>query len=363
LQRISSNIKYLYSNINTLTLKSNNPSAHVLSKITDSKKHTLKIDKLVLADTGRYELIMSDDVTLATIDLNVKEKPIAIVKKLNAQKVQNNLLMLECELSRPINPDQHQFTWSKDNQEITLDDSHLSRKIDGVKCRLFINKFDYVDSGTYEFAVLDVASPELKETSSFRLEIKQNPFKSGMKVVNSDFNKTRTLRIEFETVSDKFTTGDMKWLKDNKPIDFGSQSGKYLFSKCAPGKFSLEINEVDSTDNGAYSCGIDEFTNKLNLSGIENLENQAISEEVEEAVEELAEVVEGLGAVKDAQASILEELGAIIGDATVDKGRVVTHTGQVVGAEEAQVDKGREISPLKVQEAVVEEEVSELNEK
>jgi len=27
------------------------------------------------------------------------------------------------------------------------------------------------------------------------------------------------------------------------------------------------------------------------------------------------------------------------------------------------VDKGREISPLKVQEAVVEEEVSELNEK
>jgi len=338
-------------------------TCHVVSNITDNKKHTLKIDKLLLVDTGRYELIMNDletgKVTLAIIDLNVKEKPISIVKKLNAQKVQNNLLMLECEVSKPIG-EGHVFSWSKDGHQINVDDQHLARKVEGVKCRLFINKFDYVDSGTYEFSVLDVNSPELRESTNFRLEIKQNPFKSGMKVVNTDFNATRTLRIEFETVSDRFETTDMKWIKDGQQINFNSPiQNKYAFYKANPTKFILEINDVNSNDNGAYSCGIDEFTNKLNLSGIENLENQAITEEVEEAVEELAEVIQGLEAAKNAQANIIEELEEII-DSAVDKNQVETHAGQVVDTS-AEVEKSEEIAALKeVEEAVGVRDVDEV---
>lgn len=289
---------------------------------------------------------MSDDgteITLATIDLNVKEKPIAIIKKLSAQKVQNNLLLLECEVSRPMTS-QFKYCWLKDATEIIVDDQHLTRKIaDETKCRLFINKFDYVDSGTYEFSIHDTSTPELKESTSFRLDIKQNPFRSGMKVINNDFNTTRTLTIEFETVNDKYDVTQMKWIKDNKQIVF-ENNPKYSFVKTSPNKFCLEIRNVDSTDNGAYSCGIDEFTNKLNLSGIENLENQAITEQVEEAVEELAEVIEEISNVKDAQANIIEELQVILDD-KVNKEQTVSHTGEVVNKADS---ANREISPIQV---------------
>ncbi len=327
-------------------------STHIASKIVDNKKHTLKIDKLSLQDTGRFELIMSEAgsrIKLATIDLNVMEKPISIVKKLNAQKVQNNLLLLECQVDRPIT-DRFRCAWFKDGVEILVDDDHLSRKIvEGTKCRMFINKFDYVDSGTYEFSVHDPKIPELKESTSFRLDIKQNPFKSGMRVANGDFSQTRTLTIEFETVSDKFEVGDMKWLKDGVQIRF-EDNAKYNFVKSAPCRFTLEIREVGSMDNGAYNCMIDEFTNKLNLSGIENLENQAISEEIEEAVEELAEVIQSIGQVKNAQANMIDELQEILDEKVVDKSRVVTHAAELV-------EKEKSVHKL---EDLVEEEVEPL---
>ena len=327
-------------------------STHIASKIVDNKKHTLKIDKLSLQDTGRFELIMSEAgsrIKLATIDLNVMEKPISIVKKLNAQKVQNNLLLLECQVDRPIT-DRFRCAWFKDGVEILVDDDHLSRKIvEGTKCRMFINKFDYVDSGTYEFSVHDPKIPELKESTSFRLDIKQNPFKSGMRVANGDFSQTRTLTIEFETVSEKFEVGDMKWLKDGVEIRF-EDNAKYNFVKSAPCRFTLEIREVGSMDNGAYNCMIDEFTNKLNLSGIENLENQAISEEIEEAVEELAEVIQGIGQVKNAQANMIDELQEILDEKVVDKSRVVTHAAELV-------EKEKSVHKL---EDLVEEEVEPL---
>ena len=327
-------------------------STHIASKIVDNKKHTLKIDKLSLQDTGRFELIMSEAgsrIKLATIDLNVMEKPISIVKKLNAQKVQNNLLLLECQVDRPIT-DRFRCAWFKDGVEILVDDDHLSRKIvEGTKCRMFINKFDYVDSGTYEFSVHDPKIPELKESTSFRLDIKQNPFKSGMRVANGDFSQTRTLTIEFETVSEKFEVGDMKWLKDGVQIRF-EDNVKYNFVKSAPCRFTLEIREVGSMDNGAYNCMIDEFTNKLNLSGIENLENQAISEEIEEAVEELAEVIQGIGQVKNAQANMIDELQEILDEKVVDKSRVVTHAAELV-------EKEKSVHKL---EDLVEEEVEPL---
>lgn len=331
---------------------------HIISKIVDSKKHTLKIDKLALADTGRFELIMTEAgsrIKLAAIDLNVMEKPIAITKKLNAQKVQNNLLLLECEVNKPITA-QFKYAWSKDNVEITSDDDHLSCKIvEGTKCRLFINKFDYVDSGTYEFTIHDPKIPELKESTSFRLDIKQNPFKSGMRVVNGDFSQTRILTIEFETVNDKYEVKDMKWLKDNAPMDI-AKNHKYNFVKIAPCKFTLEIKDVGSVDNGAYNCMIDEFTNKLNLSGIENVENQAISEEIEEAVEELAEVIQGIEEAKNAQANIIDELQDILDKDTVDKSQVLTHAAELVEKEKS-VHKLEDLAEEEAAEPMVVEPV------
>ena len=62
------------------------------------------------------------------------------------------------------------------------------------------------------------------------------------------------------------------------------------------------------------------------------MENQAITEEVEEAVEELAEVIQGLEEARNVQANILEELEEIIGGSDknkVDKSRILTHAAQV----------------------------------
>ena len=270
---------------------------HIGNEIIEGKKNTLKITKLNLKDTGRYELIMRGQdephpfITLAIIDLKVKEKPISIVKKLSARKVQNDLLLLECEVSKPIT-DQFRFAWKKDGEEILVNDQHLHRRIagDGRLCQLFINKFDYVDSGVYEFLIYDHQVPEMKETTNFRLDIKQNPFKSGMRVANNnEVNETRTLILEFETVNDTYNVNNMKWMKDNAPLDL-TNTNKYKFSKVGPGKFWLEIRDLNAGDNGSYSCCIDEFSNKLNLSGIENIIKR--DDESLEEDEELNETIE-----------------------------------------------------------------------
>jgi serine/threonine protein kinase len=277
-----------YKDANPINLQ----TSHIKNEIVENKKHTLKIDKLSMIDSGRYELIMNDlidnsSLVLAIIDLNVKEKPIAIVKKLTAQKVQNSILLLECEVSKSIITGQYIHTWKKDGLEISLDDQHIARNIVNEKiCRLYINKFDYVDSGIYEFSVYDINFPELKETTSFRLDIKQNPFKSGMRVANTDMNKTRLLIIEFETVNDKYEITDMKWKKNNTLINF-ELNQKYLFRKIESNKFSLEIRNIDASDNGSYVCSIDEFSNKLNLTGIENIIQQAtVNYEIQETLHE-----------------------------------------------------------------------------
>jgi hypothetical protein len=242
---------------------------HFKSEISDKKRINLMIDRLSLEDSGCYELV-SDKSVLSIIDLKVKEKPISIIRKLNAQKIDKNSLLLECEVSKPLT-NQFKFNWSKDGLELELDNGHLSHLVkNGKICHLYINKFDHLDSGTYEFSVIDKDIPELRESTSFRLEIKQNPFKTGMRVVNTDMNETRLLQIELETVDDTFNPDNMKWLKNGEPIDF-SMKNKYEFYKKSPRIFCLEIKEIDSTDNGSYQCNIDEFSNKLNLSGIENI--------------------------------------------------------------------------------------------
>jgi len=308
--------------------KDNSPvnltTSHIKNEIVENKKHTLKIDKLGMVDSGRYELIMNDlvdnsNLTLAIIDLNVKEKPIAIIKKLSAQKVQNSILLLECEVSKSILSDQYVHIWKKDGVEINPDDHHIARQIAEEKiCRLYINKFDYVDSGIYEFSVYDIDYPELKETTSFRLDIKQNPFKSGMRVANNDMNKTRLLVIEFETVNDKYGVNDMKWKKNNVLMEFDCNQ-KYSFRKIDSNKFSLEIRNIDASDNGSYICSIDEFSNKLNLTGIENIIQQTVvNYEIQETINEQNEEVQNVNEpVAKQQIFMLEEVNKL-SDETVE---------------------------------------------
>ncbi|CAF0740265.1 unnamed protein product [Brachionus calyciflorus] len=237
------------------------------------KKENLKIDKLAVGDKGLYELFYVDEtenVLVSSIELNVKPKPISIIRKLNAKRIEPTLLLLECEVSKPIT-NQFKFYWLKDGKELDLNDRHVKIRIINEKvCQLFIDKFDHNDSGLYEFSIFDIQYPELKETTSFRLEIKQNPFKSGMKIANSDVAESRILKIEFDTVTDKLKCEDLKWLKDGVPLNINDKM-KYNFFKISPTKFCLEIKNVNKSDNGSYLCSIEEFSNKLNLSGIENV--------------------------------------------------------------------------------------------
>lgn len=246
---------------------------HIKNEVINNQKDSLKIDKLVPNDSGLYELVLvtpNETGLIASIDLNVKPKPITIVRKISAKKVENTLLMLECEVSKPIT-NQLKFYWLKDGKEIDFGDKHVfARVVNDKICQLFIDKFDHADSGVYEFNIFDLQAPDLKETSSFKLDIKQNPFKTGMRVANSDVSESRLLQIEFETINDSYKMEDMKWLKNGQQLDLDNKE-KYFFSKTGPNKFCLEIREIDAGDNGSYQCNIDEFSNKLNLSGIENI--------------------------------------------------------------------------------------------
>ncbi len=240
----------------------------------------LKIEKLCVNDAGRYDLYLCQPNTtekslLASVELSVKTKPISIVRKLTAKRVESNLLLLECEVSKPLTSnDQFKFEWHKDNQPLQLQSStkRITSKIvnQGKTCQLFIEKFDYLDSGVYEFAVYDTQAVDLKETTSFKLEIKQNPFKAGMKVLNTDLSEMRVLQVELETIPvGTIDVDKMKWFKNDIPIDV-LNNDKFKFTKLSTGKFLLEIKNVCAEDNGSYQCNLDEFSNKLNLSGIED---------------------------------------------------------------------------------------------
>ncbi len=288
---------------------------HIETEIMDKKKFNIKIDRLTLKDSGRYELMM-ESTLLASIDLKVVERPIVITKKLSAKKVENNLL-LECQVSKPIT-DAFKLSWSKDGKELHNNEHLNKRLVNGKNCQLLINNFDHLDSGVYEFSIQPINEPELKEVSSFRLDIKQNPFKTGMRVVNNDLSETRLLQVEFETVNDSFNVDDMKWFKGESPL-LVNESSKYRFYKSGPGKFCLEIEDVDANDNGSYQCNLDEFSNKLNLSGIENvvkeekiLPKEELKEEpIEEPREELAQKDEP-PVVNELQQTIASELPATL---------------------------------------------------
>ncbi|RMZ97957.1 hypothetical protein BpHYR1_008185, partial [Brachionus plicatilis] len=242
----------------------------VTIEVCDNKQ-VLKIDKIMKDDEGIYELYLIENqekILISCVELSVKEKTIAIVRKLSAKKVEQSLLKLECEVSAPLTGN-IKYYWLKNGKEIDLDKKNVKTRIMNERvCQMFIDKFDHDDSGLYEFVVFDLQEPEMKEVSSFRLEIKQNPFKTGMKIVNSNMTETKSLKIEFETINNEIEIDDFKWKKDGKELD-DDEREKYKFRKTGKNTFCLEIQDIKKKDNGLYECNLGEFSNKLNLSGIE----------------------------------------------------------------------------------------------
>lgn len=321
----------------------------------------MKIDKLVPSDTGRYDLYLcqpADDEKslLASIELTVKPKPISIVKRMTAKRVETNLLLLECELSQPMS-NKFKMSWLKNGQPIDFasqgDQRRLVPKLanGGRTCQLFVEKFDYQDSGVYELVVWDCQMPELKESTSFKLEIKQNPFKSGMKVMNTDLSEARVLRIELETIpSDTIDASKMKWFKNEQPIDV-MNSDKYKLEKIGPGKFVLEIRDVCADDNGSYQCTIEEFSNKLNLSGIENAAEPVTKQKPQAA--KAQEVQETEQAVQESQ----------IVQPEVVETQITTQTeevAEVVEAKSAQVVEQQQV--VETQQIVEENKLEQVQE-
>ena len=249
----------------------------------------------------RFVSSEKSQIKLASIDLQVREKPISISSPLSAQKLHADLL-LQCEVSKPLRTDSEhsfEFKWLKDGVELNTSDKdkdetkHARRSMsicllnEAKTCQLLIGNFSHEDSGLYEFRVSTPATttsdvneePVFTESSTFRLDIKPNPFKTPMRV-ETDAARHAVL-ISFETIDDDDERDDhhpierMSWSKDDQPLDL-SNAAKYRFAAASPppppSKYVLEIRNVRKSDNGVYKCTIGEFANRLQLTGIEEVD-------------------------------------------------------------------------------------------
>nr|XP_039274734.1 muscle M-line assembly protein unc-89-like [Styela clava] len=157
-------------------------------KITHSgDKHSLFIDNVTLADNGaKVEVKVGDSASSAT--LNVNEKPIKVVKKMEDVKCRTGeKAEFSCEID---DIDQKNVKWFKDDKEIKPSKDKYELKQVRGKFILVVKNIDFNDEGNYSFQVRGVKqAANLACTNppsvdkKFLENVRKNPlkFKAGTK--------------------------------------------------------------------------------------------------------------------------------------------------------------------------------------
>uniref|UniRef100_H2YLF7 Uncharacterized protein n=1 Tax=Ciona savignyi TaxID=51511 RepID=H2YLF7_CIOSA len=172
-------------------------------------------------------------------NLIVKELDIKFLKNLKTTAVtESEDIKLDCEIntSKPV-----EVQWLHFGKPVT-DSKKFVIKRNGGKMELEIKHTTVRDDGHYTCSVRGVKSEA-------RITVKQQKNKIAVQLENVNAVEQQPT-ITF-TCSLERETGDVKWLKDNKPIDVCS--AKYEAISTGKGR-SLLVKDIKKSDKGKYMC-------------------------------------------------------------------------------------------------------------
>ncbi|NXO20801.1 TITIN protein, partial [Cisticola juncidis] len=211
---------------------------------------TLQITGVQLSSGGKYTCVAENDAGSQSCfgELAVKEPATIVDKAVSIDVTEGDPATLQCKFSgtKPITA-----KWFKDGKELTLGPKYKISVTDTVSA-LKVLYADKKDSGEYIFEVQnDVGSSSCSASINVLDLIIPPKFTKKLKKMDS----IKGSFVHLECIVSGSHPISIQWYKDGQEIT-ASEKHKYSFHDNTA---FLEINKLEGTDSGSYTC---EATNK-----------------------------------------------------------------------------------------------------
>ncbi|CAF1379032.1 unnamed protein product, partial [Didymodactylos carnosus] len=232
----------------------------ILSK---GRRHTLVVQKVKMENAGQYEIRTPDDKSACQVMVEQLDG-VEFIKQLTIRPKDDIKETQPVELVCETNKDNVPVEWSKDGE--LCNDQRLKIQTKGRVHSITIEESLSYDQGVYTCKI-----KSNNKTTTATLKIQESPADFTHKIEPIDAIKGDTVTFECQLNKSKMS---VKWLKDNKPLTLVPGRFEAVTDTDNDRNHLLTIRNVDTKDEGTYTCVIDNTTPSkkcsasLNVKGV-----------------------------------------------------------------------------------------------